>query len=183
MLPFLSSPFMCHELFAEIHLVQFCLFICGRLAKSKNGKNEIILTQQVKWSSWLYYLIYIFELNISIFLSLFIYFERETECTSERGAEREGERILSRLCSVSSEPDVGLRFTNHEIMNPAENKSQTLTRLKHPGTPKYISFNIYCLIYLNHTFNHLRMLMKAWHPNFAMTTASVVTGQCLLSEW
>ena len=50
------------------------------------------------------------------FLSLFIYFEREGErererepaCTSGGGAEREGERILSRLLAVSLEPDVGL---------------------------------------------------------------------------
>ena len=32
------------------------------------------------------------------------------------GAEREGERIPSRLCTVSTEPDMGLKLTNHEIM-------------------------------------------------------------------
>ena len=30
--------------------------------------------------------------------------------------ERGRERIPSRLCTVSVEPDVGLEFTNHEIM-------------------------------------------------------------------
>ena len=32
------------------------------------------------------------------------------------GAEREEERILSRLCTVSKEPDAGLELMNHEIM-------------------------------------------------------------------
>ena len=38
-----------------------------------------------------------------------IYFERENECTSGLGAEREREskRIPSRLCTVSMEPTVG----------------------------------------------------------------------------
>ena len=33
------------------------------------------------------------------------------------GAEREGERIPSRLCTVSTESNVGLELTNHETMN------------------------------------------------------------------
>ena len=49
------------------------------------------------------------------FLSLFILRERERE--SGGGSEREGERerIPSRLHAVSTEPDVGLDPTNHEI--------------------------------------------------------------------
>ena len=45
---------------------------------------------------------------------MFIYFERENEHESRvvGGAEREGERILSRLHAVSAEPDVGLDLTN-----------------------------------------------------------------------
>ena len=41
---------------------------------------------------------------------------------SRGGAEREGEterdteRILSRLCSVSAEPYLGLKLMNHEIV-------------------------------------------------------------------
>ena len=42
------------------------------------------------------------------------------ESTSRGGAEREGERIPSRLRAVSTEPDTGLDPTNCEI------KSQTL---------------------------------------------------------
>ena len=32
------------------------------------------------------------------------------------GAEREGERIPSRLCTACIEPNVGLKPTNHEVM-------------------------------------------------------------------
>ena len=45
-------------------------------------------------------------------------FERERERTSWGGAEREGERFpaADKLCAVSTEPDMGLRPTNHETM-------------------------------------------------------------------
>ena len=53
--------------------------------------------------------------------------EREREsvcvcvCTSRGGTEEEGERIPSRLHNVSTEPNVGLKLMNCEIM--AEPKS------------------------------------------------------------
>ena len=50
-----------------------------------------------------------------------------------RGRETGRERIPDRLCAVSTEPNVGLKFTNREIMIQAEIKSQTLNRLSHPG--------------------------------------------------
>ena len=43
----------------------------------------------------------------------FIYSEREQ---AGGGAEREGERIPSRLLTVSAEPDAGLEPSNCEIM-------------------------------------------------------------------
>ena len=48
---------------------------------------------------------------------LFIYFERvrERENTGEGRTERE-ERIPSRLCTVSTEPNTGLHLTNSKIM-------------------------------------------------------------------
>ena len=49
-------------------------------------------------------------MTIFIFLSLFILRERERE------AKRETEGIPSTLHAVSTEPDVGLEFMNHEIM-------------------------------------------------------------------
>ena len=50
---------------------------------------------------------------LSFFLSLFIYFERERESMSREGQK---DRISSRLCTVSTEPDAGLELTNWEIM-------------------------------------------------------------------
>ena len=68
----------------------------------------------------------------------FIYFDRERErehlCAHKWGrAERWRDRILSRLCTVSAEPDVGLKLMNCEIMTWAEIKSQRLNQLSHPG--------------------------------------------------
>ena len=52
---------------------------------------------------------------------MFIYFlrERSTECEQERAREREEDtesKAGSRLSAVSTEPDPGLKPTNHEIM-------------------------------------------------------------------
>ena len=54
--------------------------------------------------------------------------------------EREGDKILSRLHTVSAEPDSGLEPTNREILTRAEIKSRTLNRLSHPGAPTIKSF-------------------------------------------
>ena len=53
------------------------------------------------------------------FFLVFIYLflrdrERERTHIGRRGAERE--RIPSRLCTVSTEPETGLKLTNGEIM-------------------------------------------------------------------
>ena len=40
----------------------------------------------------------------------------EGKSASRGGAGREGKRIPSRLQTVSTEPDAGLKPTNHEIM-------------------------------------------------------------------
>ena len=64
------------------------------------------------------------DLCCSSFLFLFILRKREKERERERekenkcgeGAEREGQKIQSRLCADSREPDVGLELMNHEIM-------------------------------------------------------------------
>ena len=41
---------------------------------------------------------------------------REREREAERGREREGQRIQSRLCANSSESNAGLDLTDYEIM-------------------------------------------------------------------
>ena len=50
------------------------------------------------------------------FILLFILRKGEHEQGRGRETEREGERIPSRLCAVSTEPNAGLDPTNHEIM-------------------------------------------------------------------
>ena len=47
--------------------------------------------------------------------------------------EKERERIPSRLCAISAEPDAGLELTNREVITRAEIRSRTLDRLSHPG--------------------------------------------------
>ena len=88
-----------------------------------------------------YLLLISYHLSPLSFSCLCIYFERESVSTREwrKGREREGdrerERIPSRLCSVSTEPDMALDPTNHKIMTRAEIKSQPLNQLSHPGAP------------------------------------------------
>ena len=71
-------------------------------------------------------------------------------CKSGRGREHERERetdrqkqrrkIPSRLCIVSTEPNLGLELMNREIMTSAKIKSWLLNRLRHPGAPAFKSF-------------------------------------------
>ena len=57
--------------------------------------------------------------------------ERERESMSGVGTERKGERIPSRLCTVSVEPHAELKLTNREIMISAEIRSRMLNQLNH----------------------------------------------------
>ena len=67
-----------------------------------------------------------FVLFLNIFLK-FVYFEREREreCKWGKGRERGGQRVQSGLHVDSREPDMGLRFTNHEMMTRAEVRRST----------------------------------------------------------
>ena len=65
--------------------------------------------------------------SLPTFFVMFYLFLREHKL------EREGQRIWSRLCTVSTEPDTGLKLMNHEIVTWA--RSWRLNRLSHPGTP------------------------------------------------
>ena len=62
--------------------------------------------------------------------------QKETEHEQRRVRERGRERIPSRLCAISKEPDGGLNPTNCEIMSQAEIKSHILNLLSHPGVPE-----------------------------------------------
>ena len=70
-----------------------------------------------------------------LFLKFYLFILRECMNMSGGGAERE-ETILSRLHSVSTEPNVGFELTNRKIMTWAEIKSGTLNWLSLPGDPK-----------------------------------------------
>ena len=52
-----------------------------------------------------------------MFLKVFIYLLQRDRVTTSRGeTDRGGPRIRSRLWAVGTEPDVGLKPTNHEIV-------------------------------------------------------------------
>ena len=50
----------------------------------------------------------------------------------EREREREGERIPSRLHTVSAESDMGLELTNHEIMTELKSDAYPMETPRHP---------------------------------------------------
>ena len=62
---------------------------------------------------------------------------------SREGAEREGERIPSRLHTVGTALDVGLELRNHEILTGAKIKRWTPNRPSHPGAPDFLPFKSY----------------------------------------
>ena len=72
------------------------------------------------------------------FLSLFTYFERG--CISGGEAEREEERIPSRLCTASAEPDVELELLNlwdHDLSRMQEPDTQPT---EPPRRPHWLPF-------------------------------------------
>ena len=57
---------------------------------------------------------------LSLFFLMFISWEKESIHKQGKGKERGVQRIPSRLCADSREPNEGLELTNHEIMTWAE---------------------------------------------------------------
>ena len=132
---------------------------CGR-----KRQDTLVLLDQVlpltsyvslsmSWLSWNFWnMFYIFNENIfkvwvffTFFFLIFIYFwERERQCVSRRGAEREGDtesEAGSQLWAVSTEPDAGLELLS---------RSRMLNRLSQPGTPKRSILNaFYTLFHFN----------------------------------
>ena len=66
-------------------------------------------------------------------------FERGRE-GGRGGAEKAGD-TESEAGSVSTEPHVGLKLTNHEIMTSDKIKSLTLNSMHHPGTHQFTFSN------------------------------------------
>ena len=92
--------------------------------------------------------------NILFVLNVYLFILRWG--VSEGGPERQRERerrTLSKLCTVSTEPDARLELTNSEIMIWAEIKSQMLNLLSHPGTPTNKILLRECLV-LTWTLDH-----------------------------
>ena len=63
----------------------------------------------------------------------FMYFEKDRDGVSGGGAERGRERIPSRLCTASTEPDSGLELKKLGDHDLSQNQKSTLNRLSHPG--------------------------------------------------
>ena len=61
--------------------------------------------------------------------------------TTGGAAEREGERIPSRLHAVSTESDMGLDITNSEIIPRVKIKGRTLNPLSYPRAPRLLICN------------------------------------------
>ena len=68
-------------------------------------------------------------LHFILLFLMFILFLRDSEREQGRGRERGRERIPSRLCIISAEPDAGLELMNCEIMTWPEIQSQMLNGL------------------------------------------------------
>ena len=66
----------------------------------------------------------------------------------ERVRERGRERIPSRLCAVSVEPDVGPDPPNCEILALAKTKSQMPNRLSLSGAPKCCQFLLLVSVFI-----------------------------------
>ena len=100
--------------------------------------RETVLTFTIIWpcSQQFHQIFGLVLIYLLLFVSLclfFMYFEREI--MSSEGAETEGEKIPSRLHTISADSNTGLKPTNHKIMTRAEIKSQTLNLPSHPSTP------------------------------------------------
>ena len=80
------------------------------------------------------------------FSFLFILRERKSVHQKGRGRERGRERIPNRLCTVSTEPDMGLCLMNYEIMTWAETKSLDLNHLSRSGAPRVPPFTLLLLV-------------------------------------
>ena len=110
------------------------------------GRSHNLYSDLLHWPSFL-----------SFLKIIYLFWERE----GRRGRERERERTQGKLHAVSTEPDVGLELTKHEIVTWAEIKSQTRNRLSHPGVPWPLFLNTdKNLLCLNH-------LGSWWHTRIS----------------
>ena len=100
-----------------LDLESVCYHVALCVVQARRTSPSLGELQKTKSVSWPEILVSVGNFFFFFFLSLFIYFEREREkgeSTHEAGAQRQGERILSRLCAVGTEPDTGLNLTTCE---------------------------------------------------------------------
>ena len=98
--------------------------------------------------------------------------------------ERGRERIPSRLCTVSAEPDAALKFMNHEVMTRAEIENQMLSPLSHPVFPRSLLtlfFNFYLFLLVDLSFNFLEG-KRAQTGERSRGTEKERERQCILSR-
>ena len=79
----------------------------------------------------------------------------QAACASRGGAEKDRDRIPSRIHTVNAEPDVGLELTNGEIMTRAEIKSLDASPTEPPRRPKATEFLAVC-------YNSCEQLRQKW---------------------
>lgn len=82
---------------------------------------------------------FIYLMKYILFLKKIYVFIWERQRESTWGGRAEGEN-LQIDSPLRAEPNVVLYLTTHETTTPAKPKSQTLTQLSHPGTPRVIFF-------------------------------------------
>ena len=73
-----------------------------------------------------------------IFFKCLLILRQTRGSAHEQGGAGQRKRVPSRLCTASTEPDMGLDLMNHEIMTWAKIKSLRLNWLSHPSTLRYI---------------------------------------------
>ena len=121
------------------------------LLPGKDGQNQSWTCHLL--TSWLQLSLHFFFFSVYIFI-----FERQTERERERvqvgrGRERGKHRIESeagsRLWGVSTEPDVGLKFTTHEILTWAKvgSLADRTTQAPPQATACFAKLLGLCLIY------------------------------------
>ena len=134
---FLSGRHHCH--YFSLMLIFPILISQEKVRKCVSRKKR--KKEKICFHSLQKFLNFVISLLVSLFLNVYLFiFERERESTrmSRGGAGWEGEtenprQIPHCQCKAWLEP------TNHDIMTWAEIKSQTLNRLRHPGTPSLFS--------------------------------------------
>ena len=111
------------------------------------------------------------------FKLIFIYFERDSK---QGRTERKGDRIPSRLHTISAEPTVRLKLTNSEIMIRAEIKSRMFNWLSHQGAPNFIlnvgmrtAIPVKHLTYQRHIIITLVMVSLSDQPDVPSVSAGV----------